>query len=688
MRGAGRDTTGRDLLYRYYGQLELLDLRFPIDENHVRISFTWYDAFSKKPISQYSLAYEKASIIFNIAATLSAIAAGLDRSDSDGLKRAFHSLQASAGMFIYINDNFLHAPSADLSRDSVKLLSAIMLAQAQECVCQTQIRDGKSGKTVAKLANQASMLFSSVMEGLSEQVSQGTFERVWMLLCQVIYYYIVLTQTKQKYFLSLAQYHHALADIQASETGHAITRLNIAESNARDAQKFTPYLGAYSNTIPNDSSSIFSETIKSHLSIITDLKATTQKDNDFIFLKSIPNEPQLPAIGKLSLAKPTSLTDLYKAEDVQRIIGGDLFAKLIPMSVTQSASMYSEEKAKLLRAEQEKSDVADGELVAALDHLQLPGSLKRFTESKDEVLSEIRKPPQVVRDIAKEVSAGERSERTANLVGKLQQLRTKAREGIQNALRQIDEEERECETMRAKYGSEWTQSPSSNLNGSLRQELNSNKGTLEQAKSNDDLLEAQWMRYRVDIELLASGEDGLPLREDFKKIGTKAAAPTEGSLLDLVDDDTSSGSMGRVAEHVQTVERGLSGLNVIKRERQTTLKQLKEAAHNDDISSVLILNKKNPNVESQLFTSELEKFRPYQTRLAGLVHKQQELLSDVVKAFKSLLQEQAGSKEQDEIEAAQQEADNYVARFRAARGGWEDVREGAQYAQLENALTA
>ena len=43
MRGAGRDSAaGRDLLYRYYGQLELLDLRFPVDENHIKISFTWY----------------------------------------------------------------------------------------------------------------------------------------------------------------------------------------------------------------------------------------------------------------------------------------------------------------------------------------------------------------------------------------------------------------------------------------------------------------------------------------------------------------------------------------------------------------------------------------------------------------------------------------------------------------------
>lgn len=52
MRGAGRDSTaGRDLLYRYYGQLELLDLRFPVDENHIKISFTWYVLLPSTPSS-------------------------------------------------------------------------------------------------------------------------------------------------------------------------------------------------------------------------------------------------------------------------------------------------------------------------------------------------------------------------------------------------------------------------------------------------------------------------------------------------------------------------------------------------------------------------------------------------------------------------------------------------------------
>ena len=60
--------TARDLLYKYFGQLELLELRFA----EIRVNFPWHDAFTNKLTTQTSLAYEKASIIFQIAATHSA----------------------------------------------------------------------------------------------------------------------------------------------------------------------------------------------------------------------------------------------------------------------------------------------------------------------------------------------------------------------------------------------------------------------------------------------------------------------------------------------------------------------------------------------------------------------------------------------------------------------------------------
>ena len=144
-----------------------------------------FDAFTHKPTSQYSLAFEKASVIFNISAVLSCHAAHQMRHEDIGLKTAYHSFQASAGMFTYINENFLHAPSTDLSRDTVKTLIAITLAQAQEVFLEKQIADRKKDGLLAKLASQAAYLYTQAAEGVQENVTKAVFEKVWLLVVQV-----------------------------------------------------------------------------------------------------------------------------------------------------------------------------------------------------------------------------------------------------------------------------------------------------------------------------------------------------------------------------------------------------------------------------------------------------------------------------------------------------------------------
>src|SRR5437667_336511 len=93
-------------------------------------------------------------------------------------------------------------------------------------------------------------------------------------------------------------------------------------------------------------------------------------------LQAVPGEAALTVIPKLPAAKAIPVSELYAGQDIQRIIGPDIFQKIIPMSVTESASLYDEEKAKVVRAETEKVEIANGEMAASLDYLKLPGSLK------------------------------------------------------------------------------------------------------------------------------------------------------------------------------------------------------------------------------------------------------------------------------------------------------------------------
>lgn len=144
-----------------------------------------FDAFTEKPTTQYSLAFEKASVIFNISAVLSCHANLQSRAEESSLKTAYHSFQASAGMFTYINENFLHAPSFDLSRETVKSLINVMLAQAQEIFLEKQSNDKTKVGLLAKLAAQAGYLYGQALEGVQENVAKAMFDKVWATMVQV-----------------------------------------------------------------------------------------------------------------------------------------------------------------------------------------------------------------------------------------------------------------------------------------------------------------------------------------------------------------------------------------------------------------------------------------------------------------------------------------------------------------------
>ena len=571
MRGAGKDSAaGRDLLYRYYGQLELLDLRFPVDENHIKISFTWFDAFTHKPTSQYSLAYEKASIIFNISAVLSCHAAHQNRHEDVGLKTAYHSFQASAGMFTYINDNFLHAPSTDLSRDTVKTLIHIMLAQAQEVFIEKQIVDQKKPGLLAKLAAQAAYLCSQAVEGVQENVSKAVFERVWLLV----------TQIKLHHMTSLAQYYQAVADYEANSYGQAIARLSSAQGSAKEASRLAnsmPSSMPSNSNLGSDTANILTDAVKKHSSAIQEKLTEYTRDNDMIYHQPVPAETNLSTIPKLPAAKAIPVSELYQGQDVQRIIGPDIFQRIVPMSVTESASLYDEEKAKLIRAEAERCETADDELTSKLDYLKLPGSLS------------------ILKGGLNETTMGmddEFQEWCATLAGHkpfrpiFDQLREEKQSVLANldaGVKQLDLEESVCEKMRSKYGADWTQQPSTRLTTTLRTDARSYRTTVEDAASSDTQLYSTFSEFESDFEEMRSaGEtdeaDVLYQRALIKVGGGMKGAQSsnvsgEGNLL---DDDFADQSAESVQQIIDRVEEMLRKLQLVKRDRTQVLKDLKE----------------------------------------------------------------------------------------------------------------
>ncbi|KAF1830712.1 vacuolar protein-sorting protein bro1 [Decorospora gaudefroyi] len=671
MRGAGKDSAaGRDLLYRYYGQLELLDLRFPVDENHIKISFTWFDAFTHKPTSQYSLAYEKASIIFNISAVLSCHAAHQNRHEDVGLKTSYHSFQASAGMFTYINENFLHAPSTDLSRETVKTLIAIMLAQAQEVFLEKQIADGKKVGLLAKLASQAAFLYTQATEGAQENVTNAVFEKVWLLVCQI----------KSHHMASLAQYYQALADDDANSHGVAICRLQVAEAHAKDANRaahgFPNNTPANSN-LTTETGGIVAEMTRKHLANVQEKLAEFAKDNDFIYHQGVPNEAALTQVPKLPAAKAIPVSELYQGQDIQRIIGPDIFQKIVPLAVTESASLYDEEKAKLIRAESERVEVANDEMAASLDYLKLPDSLNVLRGGMDQdmmVDDDFRK---WCEDLAGHQAFGPSFEQ-------LDRDKAEILTSLDASMKQLDMEESVCEKMRSKYGPEWTQQPSSRLTSTLRSDIRNYRGAVEEASTSDAQLYSTFRQCEADFdEMRSAGEtdeaDVLYSRAMVKAGANKGRSPRpmEGNLI---DDDIDEGPS--VTDQIGAVEDLLRKLNLVKKERTQILKDLKDKVHSDDISNVLILNKKAiANQESQLFKAELEKFRPHQNRILQANHKQASLLKELTRTYSDLLKDKRVRSEQSKYDAFSRQRNTVMTRYRRVFQSFNDLVAGLMRAQ-------
>ncbi|KAJ7430177.1 BRO1-domain-containing protein [Mycena galericulata] len=671
VRGAGSDMTARDLLYKYFGQLELLELRF----SEIRVTFPWHDAFTNKLTTQMSIAYEKASILFQIASTHSAIAISQNRSSPEGLKRAFYYFRTCAGMLTYINENFLHAPSKDLSREVVKFLVGIILAQATEVFWEKCVEEKKGAGLVSKMASQAAGMYTTLCEEVKEFMGQNILDRHWVTLIQI----------KSKYLTSQAQYYRAIADTDAGTYGDALARLTLAETLAKEALRlcssFTPTFTAAtatapsSSTLPADASSSMLALAKAHVALVSDRRAAASRENDLIYNAIIPSQDTLPPIETkttLTVATPIPIQEIYGTPEVQKTIGADFFGRLVPLSVHESASVYSEEKAKLVRGEVERVDTAEGEARSFLDGLRVVPGLERFRGMLQDGGGEGGVPQEVARWAA-DISAIEGREGVGALFAQLEKLKGALRGELDpgsGIARELDTESRECEMMRVRYEHLWTQAPSAGLSKALRQDLKAHVVAMEEAARSDTQVQALWEGVRSDVELLARGR----LDEFFVDNATQ----NNGSLLDLGEeaDRAEREEKEKISGLVHEIEERLATLKKIEKERNEVLKDLKEKVQNDDVSHLLLLNRRNTGVEPTLFAAELEKFRPYQQRLAATIHHQEVALQDIAsrwKILKDFTEFRSPARKWDEKEKRRKEG---IRRFGRAREGYEEVRDG------------
>ncbi|KAJ1720603.1 bck1-like resistance to osmotic shock [Coemansia erecta] len=655
MRGANADETGRDLIFRYYSHLEALEPRFRINEQGVKVTFMWSDAFTNESTQQHSLAFEKAGVLFNLAVAFAMHGARLFSDSSSEMElttvhMAGIYFQVAADRFHYLNENFLHAPSLDLQQETVNVLNGMMMAQAQECALIKSRLEKKKANTLSKLAQQAALMYSNVYDNLKAIIDTHQLPRGWLLL----------TETKLRYYQAMAQYHEAHVDESKNRYGSSIARYSLADQHAREATKL---VGQFTETFfstTNLADDLCPESVQGLQEMITHLAANiteelnrANNDNDVIYNEPVPNTSTLPALEAASVVSNFDINKFYASEERSNVVGGELFSRLIPMSVHESSSLYSEEMAKMLRAEEDKVNLADGELQDAFSFMKMPGSLKRFERplslsghdgrsGVNAIISELADPSRAVREAANSVQAAERINPLSEMRARVEGQRIRATDELADLSRMLDDEQYASEQVLTEYASEPLfvgYQPSSRAAAFFREQMDENQKKLADAASLDNSIHNDYKTAIAPwLPTLQNGSDGVVsvTIEHLKEVKFEEAANANaagGETLVDIGQDQPAGLSG----HVQAIKDIYEQLLELRKIRRAALAELKSAAQDDDISSSLIKATSAKDLQP-LFARELKKYDAHTQRLQAVTSKQGQLVKRISEEFRCLME--------------------------------------------------
>lgn len=352
----------------------------------------------------------------------------------------------------------------------------------------------------------------------------------------------------------------------------------MAEATAKEANRTASsfasvFVTQMSPNLPPDAGPALMELTKAHLALMTDKKNEAQRENDLIYNAILPAPETLPQIDKAVVATPITIQEVYASPEVQKVIGQDMFVRLIPLSVHESASVYSEEKAKLVRGEVENADAAEVQVKSALEAMGIKEGLTRFKAISEGGVGGEAELPTEVRRWKEDIAVMEERESVESIISELSRMKDTVKHELETISRDLDAESRECESMRVKYDHLWTQTPSSALTKPLRQDLKSHFTALEAAAQSDQQVVRLWESVRGEIQLLLS-----PQVEDVFRASTESGGAGSENLLDLdvVSETKDDQERVKIGQFVDEIEERLGRLNKISHERSQVLKDLKD----------------------------------------------------------------------------------------------------------------
>uniref|UniRef100_A0A672HBZ9 Tyrosine-protein phosphatase non-receptor type 23 n=1 Tax=Salarias fasciatus TaxID=181472 RepID=A0A672HBZ9_SALFA len=271
-----------------------------------------------------------------------------NRVSEEGMKVSCTHFQCSAGAFSYLRDHFSHSFSVDMSHQILNLNINLMLGQAQECLLEKSMLDNRKSFLVARISAQVVDYYKEACRALenSETASMlGKIQKDWKKLVQMKIYY----------FAAIAHLHMGKQAEEQQKYGERLAYLQSSLDKLNEAVK-----------LAKGQPDSVQEALRFTMDVIGGKFNSAKKDNDFIYHETVPSLETLASVKGAPLVKalPVNPTD-------PSVTGPDLFCKLVPMAAHEASSLYSEEKAKLLRDVMAKIDSKNETLEQFMDSLGL-----------------------------------------------------------------------------------------------------------------------------------------------------------------------------------------------------------------------------------------------------------------------------------------------------------------------------
>ncbi|KAF7312299.1 pH-response regulator protein palA/RIM20 [Mycena indigotica] len=632
----------------YHAQLLSIISKLPQDIG-LEIAYAHVFSPSSVPVTLRNLSFERAAVIFNLAALYSQLAASEDRSNSDGIKRAIPYYQQAAGTFNYLRTSVLPKVAfseddeenpLDLSLPFVHGLEWLMLAQAQECWWQNaklskQLQESTFGQ--ARSPRCAATLYQSAIETIHAASPPITplFPNGWL----------AHIDAKRYHFEAVAQYRQSLAELEGSHYGAEIARLDLARSASKKA-----YEGARRGKV----APAVVQDVQSLLDSLQKDFARAERDNYLIYHDDVPAASALPLISPSDIAKPTVVPGLSNPDS---LIGreGPLFADLIGWGARAAIDIYNDRKSHLVQdriseAAQRLKDTADENL----REQNLPSALEALERSSGLPPSLLQKAEQVRRE-----------EGPARIEAALADRDRLARQDaviISEAMDILDNEASEDEAVRSDPS--YNRAPSYEANVELVEKERRFRDILARAAESDETVQQKWDDWEASIILLAGEESEL-----------EAVVPS--TTISSSQDTESS-------KHARLLRVALEALDTLHRNLQDFVRRAQSLEAADDIHSRIVsaasglerLAEVKPEIFEDVMDEELAKYDKFLDEVAKAESKQNELLADI-KRYNDLFVQ--SRREDSSVKAREEALRSLEQSFQKYREIVKNLNEGIQF---------